>query len=502
MGSPIKSNAFSLYVQEVPGQEPIYLGEIDERCTNLDSIPSPEGSASAIVCVDGLGKLKIVGETIGAPDLISFSVENLLKPSVSYMERLKSRGCNFVFHALASCGGKAGVFSNWIRAFSLYPTRIENSTVGTIAQRDATDPSTFMFDMQSRPPRYDAWSITAGQKTTTEAQDANTIHSYVIKNCGDECGTPKDVCDTMVIGVDCNTGVTAANVLFSFDGGNTWAAGAQDPYAALTVNVVSARMFQVGANTVRTLVVRSTLAATALQAAYTDDYGATAWTTLVNIGSTLAEAALGHGALEVLNESNIWVGTDAGNIYKSTNGGATWAVQSSAITANGGSDVYQVRFLDNDFGVAGCAAGIVIYTVDGGDNWAAATTVVTGAGEVLTIHPFTRFRWIVGTDDGEIFQTWDGGTTWVEMTNFTGTGTGNIESMTFVNDLDGFAAHTDAGAVGRLLRTIDGGYSWIRVEPTTFATAGLNAVYACDINRVFAVGDDDGATAVIAAAGD
>jgi photosystem II stability/assembly factor-like uncharacterized protein len=87
------------------------------------------------------------------------------------------------------------------------------------------------------------------------------------------------------------------------------------------------------------------------------------------------------------------------------------------------------------------------------------------------------------------------------MTQFTGTGTGDIEGIAFLNELDGYAAHTDGGAVGRVLRTIDGGYSWIRVDGTAFASAGFKAVYPCSVNHVFAVGDDDGTRAIIAEAG-
>ena len=60
--------------------------------------------------------------------------------------------------------------------------------------------------------------------------------------------------------------------------------------------------------------------------------------------------------------------------------------------------------------------------------------------------------------------------------------------------------HVDGSTVGRVLRTVDGGYSWIRQDGAT-GSAGLNAVHACDINHAFAVGDDDGVTSIIMESG-
>lgn len=492
----LQSNQTSLFVQDYPGAEPVYLGDVDESCFNLDSIPDPKGGVDPIHCLNGYGDIIVTGTKRTARDLVSFTVENLLKSSVNKLERLATERCPFVFHALVRCDGKAGVFSNWIRAASLYGVRITDDMLGNVSQRDATDEQTHSFEMTAQSERLDAWQIVSSAKTTTETEDANTIHSFVIERCGGVCGAYAKKCDVLVVGCDAGAGVTA-NVLRSADGGNTWAATAADPFA-VDEDILSIRMYQVGTSTVRILAARETDAANPMEVAYSDDNGAT-WT-LVVLGATNGEFAERDQAIMALDENNIWVCTDQGNVYKSTDAGATFTAQGSALTASAGGDLNACHFHNANIGISVGDGDLIIYTEDGGTNWTAATA--TGGGNnLLTCWAFNRYRWIVGDDAGNVYQTFDGGVTWTEMTAFTGTGTGSVSNMKFVNELDGFMVHTDGSTQGRVLRTINGGYSWVRVGGSLAASAGLNAVHACDINHAFAVGDDDGTSAIILESG-
>lgn len=492
----MQSNMTSLFVQDYPGAAAVYLGDVEESCFNLDTIPNPRGSVDPIHCLDGNGDIIVVATKRTARDLVSFTVENLLKSSVNKLEKLAVANCPFVFHALQRCNGKAGEFSNWLRASSVYGARVTDDPLGNVSQRDAQDETTHTFEITALSPRLDAWQIVAGQKTTTETEDLNTIHSYVILHCGGDCGAYAERCDTIVIGCDA-AGAATANVLISTDGGNTWAATAADPFAT-DENITSIRMFQVDATTVRILAARDTDAANPMELAYSDDSGAN-WT-LVVLGATNGEFAERDQAIMVIDESNIWVCTDQGNVYFSSDGGATFTVQSSALTASGGNDLNACHFATNLVGISVGDSDTIIYTEDGGTNWVAATA--TGGGNnLLTCWCFDRYRWIVGDDAGNIYQSWDGGVTWTETTNFPGTGTGSVDNMKFENELDGFMVHTDGSTQGRILRTINGGEQWIRVGGSLAASAGLNAVHACGINHAFAVGDDDGSTGIILEAG-
>lgn len=490
----LKSSSSSLFVQKYLGAPIEYLGNFDENCFNLDSIPSPKAGRDPIHCKNGKGEIVVVDtKQSGGPDLISFSVENLLKESVNYLERLRTQHCPFVFHVMHRCNGRAGVASNYLRSESVLGTFITDDQMSNIAQRDADDEMMQNFDMFGVPPRIDTWEILASLKTTTETEDANSIHSFDIEDCGD-CGVPSFTGETWVVVCDADGAANPGNVLYSFDYGNTWTAAAQTPSAEVDENLTAVRMFQVGANTVRTLVARGTDAAAPAEVYYSDDYGATAWTA-VTVGATNGEYVQGHEGMWVLDENHIWLVTDQGNVYFSSDGGATFAVQSSGLTASGGNALWSVVFINTEIGFAVGDSDTVIYTLDGGSNWAAATA--TGGGNnLLSLWVFTKNHIIIGDDGGELYVSWDGGTTYTEMTDFTGTGTGSLPSIWFVNDLVGYMVHVDGSGDGRLLRTISSGRQWNRVAGA-FGDSGLNAVFANEINKALSCGDDDGTTAII-----
>ena len=84
--------------------------------------------------------------------------------------------------------------------------------------------------------------------------------------------------------------------------------------------------------------------------------------------------------------------------------------------------------------------------------------------------------------------------TWTER-SVSGITTGTITDIQFANDMIGFFIHNTSGPVGRIYRTINGGYSWQAQELVT--NAGLNASSVIGDNQVFAVGEASGGTAVI-----
>lgn len=488
----ITSVATSLFAQDVDGGEVVYLGDFDERCFNLDSIDDPLGGIDPIMAQDGLDGIKIIAVKRTGPDLISFTLENLLKPSAFYLEKIKSRRCRFNFYVVLRCGGRAGIFTNWIRYFTVYSCKVTNAPIGNVAQRENADEITQSFEITGIPPRLDGWTIVAGPIPTVETQDLLTVHGFDIENCGD-CGAYSEIGTTFAIGAQCDTGVAAANALFSFDRGLTSAASANLPFTASnTVDVNSIRMFQVDGGTVRTIAARSTLAATPLQIAYTDDYGATAWT-LVTLGATATEYVVGHHGIWVIDQNHIWVCTASGRVYFSSNAGVSFSEQTGALAASAASVLYSIHFSDNLNGVA-VGDSTVIYTRDGGLNWTAATDP-SGGNIVTACWAFSKYRWLAVDDTGDVHITWDAGVTWETLVpGFVS----HASSIWFTDPLNGYAV--DAGASGRIYRTNDGGRNWVEIQGDT-ADAGFAAVFTPYRNRVIGVGLDDGTTGVIVSAG-
>jgi photosystem II stability/assembly factor-like uncharacterized protein len=249
--------------------------------------------------------------------------------------------------------------------------------------------------------------------------------------------------------------------------------------------------FMIGASTRRYLVAKEgTGGAVQGSVAYSDNAGTT-WTE-VNIGG----AAQGHGAktgrgLWALDSRHIWLAGEGGYIYFSEDGGQTWtAVEAGALTA---TDYACVHFVDENYGMAGAPAGIVVLSSDGGVTWELATA--PSAGDVLCCYRQDVNRMWVGTDDGEIYYSRDGGATWTERTGWTGSGVGTVRDIEFYNELIGFMLYNTAAPLGSVLRTIDGGYTWDVL--TTPTNSGLNDIVVANADTVYAVGEANGGTAVI-----
>jgi photosystem II stability/assembly factor-like uncharacterized protein len=292
-------------------------------------------------------------------------------------------------------------------------------------------------------------------------------------------------------GSDSAVGPATGDVLATTDAGATWAALAVDPFGA-GFHVMSVVSFMIGAATRRILAAREgTGGAVQGQVAFSDDNGAT-WTT-VSIGG----AAVGHGTvrgqgLYALDSRHIWlVGVD-GYIYFSDDGGATWATQEAGVLA--ATDYETVHFADENFGVAGNAADVIVITSDGGSTWELATATGSGA-DITAVHRIDANKIWIGTDDGELWYTNDGGTTWTQRTGWVGDGVGEIRDIEFANQLVGYMTRYTAGPVGHILRTIDGGYTWDVLS--TPANLGLNDFMLADESTGYAVGEAEGGTSVI-----
>jgi photosystem II stability/assembly factor-like uncharacterized protein len=159
-------------------------------------------------------------------------------------------------------------------------------------------------------------------------------------------------------------------------------------------------------------------------------------------------------------------------------------MENGTITAGNYS---QIKFYNSQIGIAGAPGDIIVITRDGGTHWAAATTT-GGGGDIICVDIFTEEKCWVGTDDGTLWFSDDLGTTWLQVTSFTGTGAGEVRDIEMVNEHIGWMIHDTAGPVGYFHRTVDGGYTWQRLTIPA-ANIGLNGLHVCDENNAWAVGN-------------
>ncbi len=136
-----------------------------------------------------------------------------------------------------------------------------------------------------------------------------------------------------------------------------------------------------------------------------------------------------------------------GEIFTTTDNGATWTVQQSPTQR----DLYQVQFVNATTGWAVGDDG-VFGTTDGGRTWTQQTADINA----LALFFLNAERgWAVGSS-GRIVATTNGGRTWTrQMSGLVN----SIRAVQFVDERTGFALSTFDGLIG----TTDGGTTWRQI---------------------------------------
>ena len=271
----------------------------------------------------------------------------------------------------------------------------------------------------------------------------------------------------------------AAEILYTIDKGVNFDA-ITGPFAA-NEDILSAVCFAVNNSANRWLVARGAEAAPAnpAEVGYSDDSGA-AWTN-VDVEAAGTRAAVDSGALYAIDKRHIWIVISGGYILFSDDGGETWTPQSEGTITT--EDLRAVHFADAENGMAAGDAGKVLKTNDGGATWSEVTDILA-VPNVLTVQMFDKNTAIVGTANGMIYMTLNGGTSWVQKYSISG---GSVDSINVVNKFVVWAVSNTGGPVGTVIRSRNGGYSWELI--TTPTNTGLNSIKGLDSNKAWAVGN-------------
>jgi len=162
------------------------------------------------------------------------------------------------------------------------------------------------------------------------------------------------------------------------------------------------------------------------------------------------------------------------------NGGKTWQEQTVSPVPKQAVKLSAVRFTDAQHGWAagGVAAegqvdplaggrGIVLHTVDGGQTWR-VHEMPAATGPLLAVSATDASHcWAVGMG-ASIVSTRNGGATWVEGTAGQQGAAGTLSAVAFTSARNGWA-----GGSNLLLRTHDGGKTWVNEMSGTFDVYAL-----------------------------
>lgn len=189
------------------------------------------------------------------------------------------------------------------------------------------------------------------------------------------------------------------------------------------------------------------------------------------VGTRIASADQDLNTVFFLDNKRGWVGGDKGFLYRTDDGGHSWAQQTVA-TTDAINDIY---FRDKEAGFL-IAGNAIFATRDDGTHWVEVRrflpTEFDGADVELYSVRFSSKKkgWVVGSVskndrvvDSILISTENGGETWQRQR-----APSRLEliHIDFANDKRGWIAGTE----GTILATVDGGQTWTKQEAGTTAT--------------------------------
>ena len=150
--------------------------------------------------------------------------------------------------------------------------------------------------------------------------------------------------------------------------------------------------------------------------------------------------------------AHVWVSGSNGTIFHTLDGGKNWSRQ----TSNTDNLICSIAFINENIGWAAGIYGTMLHTEDGGNTWVQQNT---GTKEHLFSICFVNQSqgWAAGSM-GTILHTADGGKTWAAQREPEDK---NFNALCFIDELKGWVV----GEFGTVLHTADGGKSWVRQKP-------------------------------------
>jgi len=191
----------------------------------------------------------------------------------------------------------------------------------------------------------------------------------------------------------------------------------------------------------------------------------------VDGGSTWREMLIGEPREDVTDISmadgnHIWLCTDHGRIYGTTDGGVSWTVQFYDTSKT--KFFNYIKMFDLYNGVAEGdgppgARALVLKTTDGGDHWTSVPNSLEGSSgsiwqRIDFVNPDVGYFFVSGSGPQGLFKTTDGGITWSE-THYPPVVAGNppyAEVIRFYDERVGLVIPGKS----LVYRTVDGGTTW------------------------------------------
>jgi photosystem II stability/assembly factor-like uncharacterized protein len=478
-----KSRVFLIDGRAHPAHAPVY-----ESCLRMTGLTKGYGDIESVECPDpeNYGKFIEVAEIKGAAERPTTRLEGRYAMDLkSTLIALAEKGCTFDVQLHMGESTDARLFNKFKKAIVLENVRVTSFDTEDLGALGSDDNAVVGEGVDiSAASFYEvlplAYTRQADSLLTNEALDVAICDSIA---CG-ELGTSSDGCQKIFVltGAAGGSPGTPADIVFSPNRATWYAKDISTLSAAEAPNALTCSGLY--------LVVVSAATVSLHYAPLVDFTGAIdpTWTEV----TTGFVAGGAPRAIFTSGRANFIVGA-GGYVYYSediTSGVSVLDAGSATVDSlnaiHGASEEMVVAVGDN---------GAVIYT-ENGVNWTSVAADPVGAGVNLnTVYVKSKYEWWVGASNGRLYYTTDKGASWTEK-GFPGSGSGVVQDIVFATGSVGYLSHTTSASRGRILRSFDGGQSWV-VEPDSGSLPladKINALAVChDANQVVAAGlADDG----------
>ena len=456
MSDPAKTSLSRVFLIEGragPESVPSY-----ESCMKSSGIKRDFGAITKIESPDPTtyGRFITIGTTKAAKgDATATLTSQMFKNLRSKLLRMANIGCPIDAQIHFGGCGKANEFNLYDKIFVMENVNITNySTDDLVALNQGEDAVINDMGDISAMEAYEIMPLNYAARGDDVV--TNEIKGIIIADaisCGSDCASPSNGLKK-IYAITAKAGGSAgtpADIVFSLDGGVTFIAHdidslstAQDPSG---IAWVGSYLVVTSADAVNLNYVTKTSITTT---------GDETWTGVATgFVSGKGPQAIWSGGIRAFIVGN------GGYVYY-TDDPTVGVTVADAGTAAAGDNLLAVHGLDSTFAVAVGNAGAIVYTADG-SLWTALPRFVGVTINLNGIWVKSKTEWWVTTSAGTLYYTLDGGTTWTQKT-FSGSGAGVCYKVAFPTPTVGYLTHTTAANVGRLLKSVDGGYSW-KVQP-------------------------------------
>lgn len=361
----------------------------------VEGLSAGGGGAERGYVLDQHGNYIVQAEMLTPPSDVSYNIIGGHTVRASVFDDLA--GCKFNLYAAYSKCGRPSNFRMYDAVLGMLDSSIGDEDFGNVVAFDTDERIRFSRSVTASPPLLKAWELQPQYLTASNVMSA-TGEFYSLAPCrGNLCGRRgcRSSCGRVYAVV--HSGTQHGNVVY-MDRGGTWKQVPARPFAGTLYEASLITCLDSG----RIVVAHTaTTVGGKLGFSYSDDAGYS-WVDYIPNADEPGASSQNWSIFSLGN--TVWVGSVAGYIYRSIDGGETWEVPEAGVISS--TPYLGIVFLNENEGYA-VGDGVLVKSADGGETWTEIDAPDTT--DMKDVWVTEDYLWVVGA---KAWYRERGGTEW------------------------------------------------------------------------------------------